>query len=330
MVNRNNLFDDGVTTIWRGQKNLNVFGKVHYAYIIAVAYRKIISFYRESLKQKECYYGPFKGEFGHFLLHNLPFLTHLYKQGVKINYCGMALHKPFLVNESGESILSSFHELRDFFSEVSPAANQTIPPVDVRKEIDSFISGAKKSGKPFLDISDNDLYWYVFRNWQVKRKKQDLFDLSRIYKAKQENSVVIFPRKKGSQFTRNNGGPWNYMQLAKSISDYFDKVYIAGHPSLSEELSSDGNIEVCLSKDNSVMLQKCSNSKLIITQHSGAVHVGAYTHTPVLIIFNGNPPIVGLSDTFRFRKNFNSKFEFNFAFTENDVLDYVKKFQNQS
>src|ERR1700758_1912170 len=86
------------TTVWYGQRSLNFFGKIHYLKIVLKAYHDINLFYKRALKEKECYYGPFKGEFGHFLLHNLPFLSHLYHQDVKINYCGMALHKPFLVD----------------------------------------------------------------------------------------------------------------------------------------------------------------------------------------------------------------------------------------
>jgi hypothetical protein len=318
--------EKATTTLWNYLFNtgLNIFGKIYYARLFASAYRKILTFYHHALKEKECYYGPFKGEFGHFLLHNLPFLSHLYLKGVKIHYCGMALHKPFLVNEQGESIVHSYFELRDFFAEVQPSENQTIPPEDVQNEINRFIKMAENSGKPFLNISDHDMYWYVFRNWQLNGK-QHTFNLSKVYKTKDENSVVIFPRKKAAPYTRNNGGPWNYLELAKIVSPYFDKVYITGHPSLSAEVSSEGNIEVCLSYDNSVILQKCSNSKLIITQHSGAVHIGAYTDTPVLIIFNGELPILGMSDTLRFRKNFQINYDFNFAFTKNEVEQFVKE-----
>ncbi|MFN8712856.1 MAG: hypothetical protein ACK5Z2_08375, partial [Bacteroidota bacterium] len=37
----------------------------------------------KTLRKKECFYGPFKGEFGHFLTHNLPFLAYLHSRGVK-------------------------------------------------------------------------------------------------------------------------------------------------------------------------------------------------------------------------------------------------------
>lgn len=116
------------TTVYYGQKTLNIFGKAKYAGIVAGAYRTINRFHRDALKTKECYYGPFKGEFGHFLLHNLPYLTYLHKHGVKINYCGMTLHEAFLHDETGASIINKWYPLRDFFAEVKPRANQVVAP----------------------------------------------------------------------------------------------------------------------------------------------------------------------------------------------------------
>ncbi|MCZ8283871.1 MAG: hypothetical protein O9353_00310 [Bacteroidia bacterium] len=108
------------TTVMYGQRSLNLFGKLHYFKIVLKAYRDINAFYKKALQEKECYYGPFKGEFGHFLLHNLPFLSHLHQQGVRIHYCGMELHKAFLVDERGNSIIHQYYPLRDFFAEVPP------------------------------------------------------------------------------------------------------------------------------------------------------------------------------------------------------------------
>lgn len=310
------------TTIYHGQKKLNIFGKIHYYRIILKAYRDINAFYQQALKEKECYYGPFKGEFGHFLLHNLPFLTHLYKQGVKIHYCGMSLHEAFLKDEQGNSIIHKWYPLRDFFAEVPSTMNSAIPPADVQAEIEKFYAVARQSGKAFLDIADKDMYWYVFRNWQLNGK-QDRFSLDKVYKTQTENSAVIFPRKKGATFTPNNGGPWDYLEIARAISPYFDKVYITGHPSMSAEIKGEGNIEVCLSTSNAVVLEKCSNASLVITQHSGAVHIGAYTNADVLLIFNGQPPIKGLIDTIRFRKNITNR-PIRFAFSKAEIETYVK------
>jgi hypothetical protein len=320
---KNYIIPSGATTVWYGQKTLNVFGKFDYLKIISKAYFDINSFYKKALREKECYYGPFKGEFGHFLLHNLPFLSHLYEQGVKIHYCGMSLHKAFLTDDKGNSIVNTYHELRDFFAEVPSSSNKTVPPTDVQLEIDKFTNEAVKSGKAFLNIADHDMYWFVFRNWQLKKDRQYIYSIENIYKTKKENSCVIFPRKKGNAVTPNNGGVWDYLDIAKNISPYFDKVYITGHPAMSAELKSVGNIEVCLSTDNKVVIEKCCNANLIITQHSGAVHLGCYTNTPVLLIFNGKPPIKGLIDTIRFRKNLTNQ-KINYAFNTEEIVNFVR------
>ncbi len=316
------LIKNDATTILYGQRTLNIFGKVHYSKIVLKAYYDIIKFYNKALKDKECYYGPFKGEFGHLLLHTVPFLMHLHKQGVKIHFCGVEIGKPFLIDESGNSIIYKFYPLRDFYAEVPPDSNVTIPPADVRAEIQKFHDLAIASKKGFLNIADHDMYWFVFRNWQLNGR-QHLYQLQKVYKTANENSCVIFPRKKGNAHTLNNGGPWDYMQIARIVAPYFDKVYITGHPSMSAELSSEGNIEVCVSSDNKVGLEKCSNANLIITQHSGAVHMGSYTNTKVLLIFNGKLPIEGLADTLRYRANLSTD-PINFAFSYEEIEKHVK------
>jgi hypothetical protein len=321
------IIPNGATTVMYGQRSLNVFGKLHYLKIVLRAFFKINAFYKKALKEKECFYGPFKGEFGHFLLHTLPFLMHLHQKGVKIHYCGMALHKPFLIDEQGNSIIYQFYELRDFFAETPPHANEVNPPDDVQIEIEKFKKLAINSGKAFLDIGDKDLYWFVFRNWQLKKGRQQVYSIRNYYKTAEEKSCVIFPRKKGNAtVTPNNGGPWDYMEVARAVSPYFDKVYITGHPSMSADVVSEGNIVACLSTDNKVVIEKCCNANLIITQHSGAVHIGIYTNTNVLLIFNGNPPIKGLIDTLRFRENL-SKQKLDYAFSMTDIINFTKKYK---
>ncbi len=319
------IVSNEATTVWNGQKKLNVLGKLHYLKIVLKAYKDIRTFYKKALKDKECFYGPFKGEFGHFLLHNLPFLSHLHQQGVKIHYCGMELHKAFLVDEKRNSIIYKYYPLRDFFAEVPSSSNETIPPTDVQKEIDKFFDIALKSKKAFLNIADTNMYWYIFRNWQLKKGRQSVYNIRNVYKTTTENSCVIFPRKKGNGVTANNGGPWDYIQIARLVSPYFDKVYITGHPSMSTELHSEANIEACLSTNNKVIIEKCCNANLIITQHSGAIHIGIYSNTNVLLIFNGQPPIKGLIDTIRFRKNLSKK-KIAYAFNEQQILEYIKQY----
>ncbi len=312
---------DGASTVAYGMQGLNWKGKLHYRLIIWQSYRKIKSFYKNALQQKECYYGPFKGEFGHFLLHNLPFLVHLHKKGVKIHYCGMELHKPFLIDENGDSIIYKWYPLPDFFAESAPNANATILPERLRGIVEGFKAVARAEGKPILDISQNNMYWYVFRNWQLEGK-QSIYDLSKVYGKSKENICVIFPRKKGGKVTPNNGESWDYEEIARRVSPYFDKVLLVGHPSFSAVVNSGGNIELKVSSDNADTLKYCANARLIITQHSGAVHLGAYVKTPVLIIFKGSPPVKGLMDTVRFRKNLTSQ-SLNYALNMQEIENFA-------
>jgi len=309
------------TTVAYGKRTLNWKGRAKYHFIVKRAKLKLEEFYSMALAEKECFFGPFKGEFGHFLLHNLPFLVHLHQLGVRIHYCGMELHKPFLVDPEGRDIIETWFPLRDFFTEVKPLTNETQPPADVQAEIDRFTAVALDSGKPFLDISDADLYWFVFRNWQLEGR-QAIYDISKVYASDKTNSCVIFPRKKGAEVSPNNGGAWDYMKVARKLSPFFDKVYLVGHPSLSAEVFSEGNIELKISVDNATTLKYCSEARLIVTQHSGAVHIGAYAKTPVLIIFNGAPPIKGLIDTIRFRANLTDE-PLNYAFDLNEIKNFA-------
>lgn len=136
-------------------KQYKGFALLKFRLKIWLNFRKAEKRLKETLQKKECYYGPFKGEFGHFLAHNLPFLMYLRSKGVKIHYCGMALHKPFLVDDNCNSIIHDYRELRDFFSEVSPSSNNTVPPADVREEIAKWEKEAHQSGLPFLKLAMN-------------------------------------------------------------------------------------------------------------------------------------------------------------------------------
>jgi hypothetical protein len=305
---------------YKGLQRIKFWAKIYKGY--AEADKKL----KQTLALKKCYYGPFKGEFGHFLAHNLPFISYLHSKGVKIYYCGMELHKPFLVDESGNTIVEQYFPLRDFFAEVAPNSNSTVPPADVQQEIDKFNTLANKSGLPFWNIDDDFYYWFIHRNWMLKGPYMKTYDLEKTYGKGKQKSAVIFPRKKGAANSPNNGGPWDYMEVARKISPYFQKVYITGHPALSADLSSEGNIEVCLSKDNKVILEKCANSQLIITQHSGVNNIGEFTNNKVLIIYNGKPPIGSLQNTLRFRPYIGTKFDLDYAFTMEEIVEYAKNF----
>ncbi len=313
----------GATTVAYGMRGLNWKGRAKYRFLTWKFARELRSIYRAAIRTKVLYYGPFKGEFGHFLLHNLPFLVHLHQQGVALHYCGMELHKPFLVDEAGNSIIARWYPLRDFFNEVRPNANETLLPPDVEREVDQFKRLAQRSGFPFLDISKNDRYWFVFRNWQLNGR-QNIYNLQPIYSQGKRSQCVIFPRKKGAPSTTNNGEPWDYNAMANAVAPYFDEVLLVGHPSMSAEVQASESFRVCTSADNIDTLKHCASAQLIITQHSGAVHLGAYVDTPVLVVFKGEKPVKGLVDTLRFRKNLTSR-PLHYALSELEVIDYVKR-----
>lgn len=281
----------------------------------------------DTLKQKACFYGPFKGEFGHFTAHTLPFLMYLHKQGVKITYCGMELHKPLLVDESGNSIIAEFIPLRDFFSEVSPVSNSVVPPTDVQEEIKKFEQRAMASNLPFWNIGDDFYYWFIHRNWLGKGYTH-VYNLSKHYQTKDERAVCIFPRSKGAKTSHNNGGEWDYAALIDLIKPHVDKVYVVGHPSQSLAIPPADKVEIRVTADNAKILEACSNARLIITQHSGVNNLGEYVRKQVLIIYKGGrqvSDIGSMNNTLRFRNFMKEKIPLNFAFTEEEVLDYVKK-----
>lgn len=308
---------------YKGWSRIKFWLRVYYRYW------KANRMLRETLRKKMCYYGPFKGEFGHMTAHTAPFLMYLHSKGVKIVYCGMEIHKPLLIDEKGKSIVHDFRPLRDFFAEVPPSSNSTIPPPDVQTEIEKFDREAWKSGLPFWNIGEDFYYWFIHRNWLLKGPYMKTYQLDKVYKTKEEFSVCVFPRSKGAAATHNNGEPWNYNELVNVLSRYFEKVYVVGHPALSVPIEPKGNVEVCLSSDNRVILEKCSNSKLIVTQHSGVNNLGEYTDTQVLIIYKGGNRIADIGsiyNTLRFRPYIGTRHELSFAFSMEEVVSFVKDF----
>lgn len=305
------------------QNNYTGFALFKYRLKITLGYCSAYLKLFFALLFKRCYYGPYKGEFGNFLGHNLPFLAYLHSKGVKIYYCGMLLHKPLLVDENGKNIVYKYYPLRDFFREVTPNANMTVPPADVQQEIDLFEKEAKSSLFPFFNVGDSFYYWFIHRAWMLKGFMKT-YQLDKVYKTKQERSVVVFPRSKGASSTPNNGDPWNWEDVVRTVKPYVDKVYVMGHPAFSVPMQPYDNVEVLITDDNAAILEKCSNSGLILTQHSGTCYLGEYTNTQVLVIFHGKFPIGTINDSIIFKEFLGTKFPLAFAFSIPQIEDYVK------
>lgn len=244
----------------------------------------------------------------------------------------MEIYKPFFVDDKGLQIVSSYSALRDFFKEKAPDCNKSDEPDDVSLLTKKFVDRAKKSPHPYWDNSDHFNYFHFFRWWVLKKKLLKTFDLSKVYKTADEDSVVIFPRKRNENFPdqineqlKNNGEVWDYMEVAKAASKHFKRVYIIGHPAFSIELEDHGNIEVCLTNNNAIILEKCSNSRLIISPHSGTVYLGEYTNTPVLIIYKGGREIGDIEITKQFKKGLGNNYDFNYAFSISEIEEFIKK-----
>jgi hypothetical protein len=273
---------------------------------------------------RKCYYGPFKGEFGHMLAHTAPFLMYLHKKGVKIVYCGMELHAPILVDNTGTSIIYDYRPLRDFFHEVQPKGNEVQPPDDVQKEIMRFEKEGRSSFYPFWNIGNAYYYFFIHRNF-LNKSNCHVYNLKSVYQSDRNiKAVSVFPRSKGAKVTPNNGGPWDYQKVIDLVKPYVDMVYVIGHPAQSVAIAPQDKVEVCITADNRIVLEKCANSQLIITQHSGVVYLGDYFDIDVLVIYNGEQPIKGIGDTIRFKQNLHRNRELNFAFSYGEIENYLK------
>lgn len=281
---------------------------------------------------KKCSYGPFTGEFGHLLGHNLPFLTYLHSKGVKVKFCGMDIYRPFFIDENNKEIVTEYLELPDFFDVSEPDCNSANEPEKIEQITKQFISNSKISSLPFWDNSNQDYYFYFFRQWVLKKKYYEIYDLSKVYKTLNENSVVIFPKKlnnvagRSEKEIQNQGEVWDYLEIAKTVAKHVSKVYVIGHPVFSKvEFESFDNVEVCFTTDNKFILEKCCNSKLIICIHSGTVYLGAYANTQVLIIYKGGREIGEIEDTKQFNKALTESREFDYAYSLDEIDNYLKK-----
>jgi hypothetical protein len=200
-----------------------------------------------TLIKKECYLGPFVGEFGHLLSHIVPFVSFLSSRGVKVHLCGPKIHKPFFKNEKGLVIYESYQELRDFYSEVTPHCNDPLYPVDVQNDINLFISKSKINGSVFWNLLNRSLYWDGFCTWMYHNK------FLKIYKFKNsiekhsysKPCIVIFARKKGSH-SMVRGDDWDYNELISKIKDHCHKITILGHPAFSHKFNETQKVKVLI------------------------------------------------------------------------------------
>ena len=313
---------------YKGIALVRYYFKIYRGY--AKAYWKLFL----SMLFRRCYFGTFNGEFGNFLSYVLPFLTYLHSKKVKIYYCGLDLYEPFMVAENGKSIIHEFTRLPDFYNEVVPDANNSDRLPEIHKGIiKNFAERAQKSFFPFWNMNDSFFYWFIFREWIVKAGPfMKASRLEKVYKTAEENSVVIFPRFKKDVKGRaiNYGEVWDFEEIINTAKIYFDKVYVMGHPAMSSmPIVSYDNVEVLITANNKILLEKCSNSRLIITQHSGTKYLGEYTNSQVLVIHKGSLPIEGILFNIVYNYFLGKRHSLHYAFSINEIKSYCQKFKNK-
>ena len=163
-------------------------------------FKKVITFIRlyflliNSMVKKECYFGPFVGEFGHLLSHVVPFISFLHSKGIKVNYCGPEIHKVFFYDDKKNLIVKNFYGIRDFYNEVKPFCNDQIYPEDVKLIINNFIDKAKKSNLPFWDIRKRFFYLTCFCRWKYINGFVKLYPKKKL--DRKEFVISLFPSKK--------------------------------------------------------------------------------------------------------------------------------------
>lgn len=309
------------------QLSNKIYSRFFYEYGRTKNYLKAYKLILKTFYYKECYFGPFVGEFGHLLSHVIPFISYLHSKGIKVHYCGPSIHFPYFFDDTGNPIFHSFHELRDFYSEVSPICNDQFYPQDVKVEIESFILSAKNSGLPFWDIRSREFYFDTFCRWEylngfikIYRKRKNKKEIS-------ENSVVVFARKKG-EYSPVRGEDWDFQKLINEIKNLTQKVYVLGHPAFSHQIEASDNVEVILTSDNAVILEKCSKADLIINQLSGTHYLGIYTNTRVLLLLKGQIDYSNIIKDRNFRKKLKEKFPLEYAYSFEDVKTVVLNINN--
>jgi hypothetical protein len=254
-----------------------------------------------TMGMRRCSLGPFDGELGHLLGHVLPFATYLKSRHVDVSFCGLKIYEPFFKDSSGASLVSHYTPLRESFNSSQPSSqSQTAAPPDVTAVKNDFIRRSSRSFAPFWNLTDVNYYFYRSRWWILKKGYMKSTDLTPVYGTTPENACVIFTRRKASN-RMNHGDDWNYNDVIDRLASHFSTIYVAGHPDLSQSVSQRPNVKSCVTADNQTILRACCNSRLIVTPHSGAVYLGPYSNTPVMIIYqrDGSRDIANFEPTLK-------------------------------
>jgi len=251
-------------------------------------YYKILN---DAIAQKEVYVGPFYGEFGHLLIHVLPFLGFLYQKGIKIHFCGHEGQQPLLVDEENNPLYATYTVLPRHFNKSVPEMNdyRFVKDSKVLELADKWKKGAENTGIPFFDISDPHNYRYVWWEWWFNNKFGKLFNIGLSYNPEsiKENAIALYSRTKPMGTAQGTGPAFDISKIIDIAGKYADKIYVVGHPDQAHCVEHP-KVENIVTYDNAVILKKASRCKVILSHNSGAAYIAKILRIPGIIFHNGD------------------------------------------
>ena len=244
----------------------------------------------KAIKQKEVYIGPFYGEFGHLLIHVLPFLGYLHQKGIKIRYCGHEGQQDLLVDTDKKPIYTEYFALPPHFDKSVPEMNdyRYVKDESVLKLADEWKETAKKSGLPFFDLSDPHNYRFVWWEWWFNNRYGKLYNIGRAYNPEQitEHAVAVYSRTKPLGTAQGAGEPFDIVKIVDIAAKYVDKVYVVGHPDQAHTINHP-KVENIITMDNASIIKAVSKCKAILSHNSGAAYMAKMLRIPGIVFHNG-------------------------------------------
>ena len=234
-----------------------------------------------------CIVGPFVGEFGHMLVHVLPFLNYLHSQDINVTFFGFEEHKAFCVNDLGEPTVVDYIGIPDYFKSGVPDYNklELVTDSHIKQLALDFVISSSKSGVPFYDISNHAIYYNQWWPWWFGKGYGKYYPIKKVFNPEGivENAIALYTRKKPGAAA---GPDWDFDLLLKAITPFVDTVYVVGHPEQSISLKGDKVLNV-ITKSNAKILTAVSKCKLVISPNSGSAYVARILRMPEIIYHNG-------------------------------------------
>jgi len=242
---------------------------------------------RQALDEKVCYVGPFAGEFGHMLIHVLPFVSYLYLKGVNIYFCGFGNQEVFFQDETGWPITHKYTRMPTFSDTGVPDGNNLdrITNHEVASMCNEFIAQAVTSGAAFFDIS-NPFKYKEFFLWWLGSGYGKLFNLRKLFNPHNitRNLITFYSRTK--VHTGVTGPEWDVDEVIKILAKHCEGILVAGHSDQSRAIRHPQVLN-CVTSNNKEILTNMCVSKLIVSYNSGTAYIPRLFRIPGIVIHKG-------------------------------------------